>query len=156
MSLVTLYLAEHQVPFEVLPHRPVFSSDQEARVLGVDADAVVKTVVLATANGYCLAVIPASCRLDLHLVREVLGDAGARLASEAELFAAFPRYELGALPPLGSLLGVPVLIDPRVLRHDTVVFAGGIETESVKARTAELFGEEPKLVTPIVHDPELD
>jgi Ala-tRNA(Pro) deacylase len=156
MSLVTLYLAEQHVPFEILPHRQVFSSSQEARVLGVDADRVLKTVVLATANGYLLAVIPASYRLDLHQVREVLGDAGARLASEAELFAAFPRYELGALPPLGDLLGVPVLIDPRVLRHDTVVFAGGIETESVKARTADLFGKEPKLVAPIVHDPELD
>lgn len=156
MSLVTLYLAEHHVPFEVLPHRQVFSSDQEARVLGVNADMVVKTVVLATANGYCLAVIPASCRVDLPLVRAVLGDADARLASEAELLAAFPRYELGALPPLGGLLGVPVLVDPRVLSHTTVVFAGGIETESVKARAAEVFGEEPKLVAQIVRDPELD
>lgn len=156
MSLVTLYLAEHHVPFEVLPRRRMLSADQEARVLGVDADAVVKTVVLATADGYCVAVIPAACRVDLRLVREVLGDAGARLASEAELLAAFPRYELGALPPLGGLLGVPVLVDPRVLRHDTVVFAGGIETESVKARTAALFGEEPKLVAPIAYDPELD
>jgi Ala-tRNA(Pro) deacylase len=156
MSLVTLYLADHRVPFEVLPHRPVFSSSQEARVLGVDADAVVKTVVLATADGYCLAVIPASCRLDLGLVRDALGDAGVRMASEGELLTAFPRYELGALPPLGGLLGVPVLIDPRVLDHKTVVFAGGVETESVKAHTAELFGQEPKLVAPIARDPELD
>jgi prolyl-tRNA editing enzyme YbaK/EbsC (Cys-tRNA(Pro) deacylase) len=60
------------------------------------------------------------------------------------------------LPPLGGLLGVPVLIDPRVLDHKTVVFAGGVETESVKAHTAELFGQEPKLVAPITRDPELD
>ena len=147
---------ERRDPFEVLPHRQVFRASQEAQVLGVDADAVVKTVVLATADGYCLAVIPASCRLDLHLVGEVLGDAGVRLASEGELLAAFPRFELGVLPPLGDLLGIPVLIDPRVLRHDAIVFAGGIETESVKARTVDLFGEAPKQVAAIVRDPELD
>jgi Ala-tRNA(Pro) deacylase len=156
MSLVTMYLAEEHVPFEVLLHRRVFSSSQEAQALGVDADAVVKTVMLATSNGYCLAVIPASCRLDLHRVREALGDAGTRLATEAELLATFPRYELGALPPLEDLLGIPVVIDPRALRHDTVIFAGGIETESIKACTADLFGEEPKLVASIVRDPELD
>jgi prolyl-tRNA editing enzyme YbaK/EbsC (Cys-tRNA(Pro) deacylase) len=154
MSLVTLYLADHHVPFEVLPHRQVLSSSQEADVLGVDA--VVKTVVLATADGWCLAVIPASCRVDLHLVRDVLGDPTVRLASEAELFAAFPRYELGALPPLGGLLGVPVLLDPRVLGHETVVFAAGLETESVKAPTDELFREESKMVASIARDPELD
>lgn len=156
MSLVTMYLAEEHVPFEVLVHRRVFSSSQEAQALGVDADAVVKTVMLATSNGYCLAVIPASRRLDLHRVREVLGDAGTRLASEAELLAAFPRYELGALPPLDDLLGIPVVIDPRALRHDTVIFAGGVETESIKARAADLFGEEPKLVAAIIRDSELD
>ena len=156
MSLVTLYLAERHVPFEVLRHRQVFSSSQEAVALGVDADAVVKTVVLSTANGYCLAVVPASCRLDLHRVREALGDAGVRLVTEGELLAAFPRYELGALPPLGDLLGVPVLIDPRALRRDTVIFAGGIETESIKARAAELFRDQPMLVAPIVRDPVLD
>lgn len=156
MSLVTLYLTDHQVPFEVLPHRRVVSSNQEARALGINADTVAKTVVLATASGYSLAVIPASCRLDLPLVRDALRDAGARLASEAELLAAFPRYELGALPPLGGLLGVPVLIDPRVLSHETVVFAGGVETQSIKAPTADLFGEEPKLVASITSDSELD
>ena len=156
MSLVTLYLAERHVPFEVLPHPKVHSSSAEAKALGVDADTVVKTVVLATANGYCLAVIPASCRLDLHRVREALDDGGVRLATEGELLAAFPRYELGALPPLGDLLGVPVLIDPWVLRHDTVIFAGGIETESIKARAAELFRDQPMLVAPLVRDPALN
>jgi Ala-tRNA(Pro) deacylase len=154
MSLVTMYLKDRHVPFEVLPHRRAVTSTQEARVLGVDADMVVKTVVLATGDAYWLAVIPASCRLDLQLVREALDDPGARLASEGELLVAFPRYELGALPPLGRLLGVAMLMDPQVLAHPTVVFAGGTETESVKVQTGELFEGEPKLVAPITREPE--
>jgi prolyl-tRNA editing enzyme YbaK/EbsC (Cys-tRNA(Pro) deacylase) len=48
------------------------------------------------------------------------------LATEAELAADFPGYELGALPPLGSLLGVPPLIDPEALDHETVLFWGAV------------------------------
>ncbi len=154
MSLVTMYLKDRHIPFEVLPHRRAVTSRQEARLLGVDTDTVVKTVALATADAYWLAVIPASCRLDLLLVRKALDDAGTRLASEGELLVAFPRYELGALPPLGRLLGVPMLIDPQVLTHQTAIFAGGTETESVKVGTTELFDQEPKLVAPIARQPE--
>jgi Ala-tRNA(Pro) deacylase len=149
MSLVTDYLTERGVVFEVVAHRRAFTSLQEARELGVAADEVLKTVAVRTRGKDVLAVVPASRRLDLRLVRESLEDPDARLASEAELQVDFPGYELGALPPLGSLLGVPLLVDPEVLRHQTVLFAAGTETESVQVTTAELFWDEPLAVLPL-------
>jgi Ala-tRNA(Pro) deacylase len=149
MSLVTDYLDERGVGFEVVPHRRALTSLQEARELGLAAEEVVKTVALWTGGKYALAVVPASRRLELRLVHQALEDPGARLASEAELQADFPGYELGALPPLGSLLGVPLLVDPEVLEHEVVVFAAGTETESVRATTAELFADEPLAVLPL-------
>jgi Ala-tRNA(Pro) deacylase len=143
MSLVTDYLDKRGVAFEVIPHRRAFTSLQEARELGVAADEVLKTVAVRTRGTYVLAVVPASRRLELRLVRESLDDPDARLASEAELVADFPGYELGALPPLGSLLGVRLLVDPEVLGHETVLFAAGTETESIRVRTGELFRDEP-------------
>jgi Ala-tRNA(Pro) deacylase len=143
MSLVTDYLTERGVGFEVLPHRRAFTSLQEAREVGVAADEVLKTVALWTGGRYVLGVVPASRRLDLRLVREALEDSATRLATEAELVADFPGYELGALPPLGSLLGVPLLVDPEVLGHQTVLFAAGTETESIRVRAGELFRDEP-------------
>ena len=149
MSLVTDYLTERGVGFEVVPHRRAFTSLQEARAVGVAADQVVKTVALWTGGKYVLAVVPAARRLDLRRVREALADPGPRLATEAELQVDFPGYELGALPPLGSLLGVPLLVDPEVLDHELVVFAAGTETESVRVAAAELFRDEPLAVLPL-------
>jgi Ala-tRNA(Pro) deacylase len=149
MSLVTEHLIGRGVRFEVIPHRRAFTSIQEARELGVAADEVLKTVGLRSKGKYVLAVVPASRRLELRLVRESLDDPDARLASEAELAADFPGYELGALPPLGSLLGVPLLVDPEVLEHGLVVFAAGTETESVRVAAAELFWDEPLAVLPL-------
>ena len=149
MSLVTDYLTERGVGFEVVPHRRAFTSLQEAREVGVAAEEVLKTVALWTGGKYVLAVVPAARRLDLRRVREALADPGPRLATEAELQADFSGYELGALPPLGSLLGVPLLVDPEVLDHELVVFAAGTETESVRVAAAELFRDEPLAVLPL-------
>jgi Ala-tRNA(Pro) deacylase len=154
MSRVTDHLTDHNVAFQVLAHRRVFTSVDEARALGVTADEVVKTVALVTRGGYVLAVVPASWRLDLRLVRDLLDDPTVRLATEGELLVDFPGYELGALPPLGSLLGVRTLVDPRVLEHDTVIIAGGTETESIQAPVAELFRDEQPRVAALTGEHE--
>ena len=154
MSVVTEYLEQRGSVFEVIPHRQAYTSIDEARALGVDADDVLKTLAVRAAAGYVLAVIPASRRLDLHRVREAVGDNHARLATEDELGRDFAGYELGALPPLGALVGAAVYVDPEVLRHDTVAFAAGTQTESVKMRTRDLFGGEQVTTVPLVRRPE--
>ncbi|MBI4728701.1 MAG: YbaK/EbsC family protein [Acidobacteria bacterium] len=143
MSTVTETLEKRRVPFECLRHDRSFTTIEEARALGITADEVVKTIVLDTASGHALAVVPGSRRLDMKRMREAVGDARAHLASEDELRRDFPGYELGALPPLGSLLSAPVYVDPAVMGHDTVVFASGSQQESVRVRTADLFRDEP-------------
>jgi Ala-tRNA(Pro) deacylase len=140
MSVVTEHLKQRGSVFEVLTHRQTYTSVDEARALGIEVDEVLKTLAVRTGSGYALMVIPASRRLDLHLAREALGDSRARLASEEELGRDFPDYELGALPPLGALLEAQVYVDPEVLGHDSVTFAAGSQTESVKMGTQELFG----------------
>jgi Ala-tRNA(Pro) deacylase len=150
MSALTEHLEQRGSAFELLVHRQASTSTDQARALGIDADDVLKTLAVRTGIGYVLAVIPASCRLDLHLVREALGDRQARLASEEELARDFAGYQLGALPLLGALLGCVVCVDPEVLNHDLVVFAAGTRTESVRIRTRELFASEQVRTVPLV------
>ena len=150
MSVVTHHLEQRGSAFELLPHRQAYTSTEEARALGIDAGEVLKTLAVRTGPGYALVVLPASRRLDLHLVRDALGDHHARLASEEELSRDFPSYQLGALPPLGTLLGSEVYVDPEVLGHDIVVFAAGSQTESVRMRTQELFGSEQVTTVPLI------
>ena len=149
MAAVAEFLEQRGVPFEVIPHERTYTSIDEARALGITADEVVKTVVLDTVSGHALAVVPASRRVDIRLVRAATGDAHVRLASEDELKRDFPRLELGAFPPLGSILEVPTYVDPEVLAHDTVVFAAGSQNESVRARTEDLFRDEPITKAPL-------
>ena len=154
MSVVTEHLEQRGSVFEVIPHRQAYTSVEEARALGMQVDEVLKTLAVRTGSGYALVVIPASRRLDLHLVREALGDSRAHLASEEELGRDFPDYELGALPPLGALLEAQVYVDPEVLGHDTVTFAAGTQTKSVRMSAQELFGTGGFTTVSLVKRPE--
>jgi Ala-tRNA(Pro) deacylase len=151
VSTVTDHLKARGVPFETIPHEVAYTSIEEARAVGIAADEIAKTIVLRTAARYALAVVPGTSRLDLQAVREATDDRRVRFATEQELERDFPGYELGALPPLGSLLGLPAYVDPAVLEHDTVVFAAGTQTESVKAKTGDLFKEEKVTVASLTH-----
>lgn len=154
MSLVTDHLERRGVAFEVIPHVQAYTSLDEAQALGIAAGELVKTVVVNAASGHVLVAVPGYRRLDMTLVRKAVGDNHARLASEEDLARDFSDYELGALPPLGSLVGAHVYVDPEVMGHDTVVFAAGSQTESVKIRTEDLFRGEPVTVAPLSRHPE--
>src|SRR5215472_2467445 len=150
MTQVAEHLQTHGVPFTAIAHQQAYTSIDEARALGIEASEVVKTVAVRVAGGYALMAIPATGRLDMHLVQAAVGDRHVRLATEQELLRDFPDFELGALPPLGSLLGAPLYVDQDVLRHETVVFAAGSQTESVQLRTADLLQHEQVTALPLI------
>lgn len=152
MSLVTEQLQRRGAAFITIPHAKTFTSLEEAEAIGVHADEVLKTVVLDTVHGHALAVIPGDRRLDMHLVEDAVGDPHAHLASESELRADFPDIELGAFPPMSSVVGAPLYVDPEVLDHETVLFAAGKETESVRMRTDDLFRGEVVTVAPLTRN----
>ena len=149
MTRVTEHLQTHGVPFAAIAHPQACTSIDQARALGIEARQVLKTVAVRAASGYALMAIPATGRLDLHLARAAVGDRHVRLATERELLRDFPGFELGALPPLGSLLGAPLFVDQDVLQHDTVVFAAGSQTESVQLHTADLLRHEQATALPL-------
>lgn len=156
ISRVTEHLESYGVPFEPIAHQQTYTSVAEARALGVDASEVLKTVAVRVAAGYVLVAVPATRRLDLQRVRAAVGDGHARLATEAELQRDFPDIELGALPPLAVLTGGHLYVDPEVHQHDTVVFAAGSQTESVKLRTTDLlrFQQEHVTTAPLIRQPD--
>jgi Ala-tRNA(Pro) deacylase len=150
MSLVTEYLQARGIPYEVIHHDPSTTSLGEARSLHMDADHVLKAVLIDTRGGHAVAVVPASRRLDMDLVRAALDDQAAHLATEDELQGDFPAIELGAAPVVGLLLDAETLVDPCVLERDTVVFAAGTRTESVRVQTLDLFRGEHASFVPLV------
>ena len=128
------YLQERGVGYEVLTHPFTGSSSETAQSALVSGYRIAKTVVLRdgdAADGYMLAVIPASHHLDLDRLQKWLGRSVA-LASEQEIGKLFPDCDLGAIPPLGEAYGLDVVVDDSLAGLDEVCFEGGDHRSLVK------------------------
>jgi Ala-tRNA(Pro) deacylase len=104
------FLEGSHIPYEVLAHPLAFTAQGVAHASHVSGWQMAKVVVVRSSAGPSfMAVLPASCRLDLKHLETVSGWKGLTLVPEAEMHDAFPDCETGAMPPFGSLYGLPVL-----------------------------------------------
>jgi Ala-tRNA(Pro) deacylase len=140
---IASYLASRGISFDAISHAEALSSIDEARALGVEADEVAKVIVVRHAGGWALVALPASARTDMRAVRAALGDSRARFASEGEMAERFPEYALGAVPPLVELVGAPLFLDRHLAEDETVVFAAGTHTDSIRMAVGDLRGLAP-------------
>lgn len=139
IDIVCGYLDENGVEYELVEHAERFTAAAEARAAGVGPEDAAKEVVLRAGDAYVLAVIPASERLDFQKARRLLdGEQRPRLATEAEIGAAFPEFEIGALPPFGPMHDIPEIVDRRLLDHDRVLCAGGDHRHSLRIDPNEI------------------
>jgi Ala-tRNA(Pro) deacylase len=137
---LTRELERKHADYELIPHRHTEAAKDEAAAVGVEPRQGAKTVVLVTDTGYVRTLLPASERLDLRKLRELLGDGKrTRLATESELALRYPMFELGAVPPFGGPAGEQVIIDRRLAERESVVLEAGSHSESVQMRTADLL-----------------
>jgi Ala-tRNA(Pro) deacylase len=120
------------IGYELVEHEPVMSAAGEARVAHVPPDQVAKTVVLHDGSAYVIAAIPASERLDLHKLRELLGATRQlRLADEDEIARDFPSLEVGAVPPFGPMVPAAEVIDRALLEQERILCPAGDHRHSV-------------------------
>jgi len=104
------YLNESGIEYDLVPHDPAYTASKIARTAHVSGDELAKGVLLNTDHGYMMAVVPASCKVDLsslsHQMKERLG-----LASEDEIDMIFDDCDPGATPPCASAYALRVIVD---------------------------------------------
>ena len=154
IGAVAAFLDGEGVPYEVIDHRPTFSAAAEARATGAEPREAAKTLALHDRGGYRMAVIPASHRLDLQRVRELLGATShLRLATEAELERDFPMFDVGAMPPLAAMVPMPEILDVHLLYHEQILCAGGDHGHAIRMDPRDLMRISEPLVAAITETP---
>lgn len=111
------------------PRSPSYGREA-ARELGVDADRVLKTLVVSVSSALGLAIIPVSRSLNLKSAARTLAAVGvprARTATLADARAAEAAtgYVLGGISPLGTRRPLPTMLDLSAITHETVFVSGG-------------------------------
>jgi Ala-tRNA(Pro) deacylase len=142
------FLDNHGVKYVSIRHSPAFTAAEVATSAHVAGQDFAKTIVVRIDDSFALVVLPASRRLVLADLRELLQTPLVRLATEAEIRGLFPDCELGAMPPFGHLYGLPVYVAESLVNEPEIAFNAGTHTEVIKMNYEDFDG----LVRPVVLD----
>lgn len=145
-SRILSYLHDKDADFEHARHPVTYTASELAHVEHVPERTVAKTVVFLGDEVFAMAVLPADERVDLEELRLGLGLERLRLATEEEVARLFPDCEMGAMPPLGPLFGLPVYVDKRLSEQDVIEFNGGTHRDEIRMT----YDEFERLAEPIV------
>jgi len=118
------YLDDRAISYEVLAHRRTTTSSSTAEASHISSDSLAKAVLLKGNGSYLLAVVPASCVVQIDKVSGLL-DCSVGLATETDIQAVFADCEPGAVPPLGSAYGLETVIDERLERPADIYLEAG-------------------------------
>lgn len=140
------FLDRHGVKYVSIRHSPAFTASEVAQSAHVSGRDFAKTIMVKVDDGMAMIVLPASRRIVLSDLREMLEVAHVRLASEAEFRDLFPDCELGAMPPFGNLYGLPVYVAASLAEDPEIAFNAGTHTEVIQMA----YDDFAHLVKPVV------
>ncbi len=118
------YLNQNKIDYQVIQHEHSLSSYQSSQLAHVDARKIAKAVLLKDNNEYFLALLPASCSIDMHSIREEFGEQ-IQMAKENEIGQCFPDCEPGAIPAIGELYGYSTIVDKKLRLQPEIYFEAG-------------------------------
>jgi Ala-tRNA(Pro) deacylase len=124
-------LEKRGVAYEEMHHRAAFTAQEVAQSEHISGDSLAKVVVVVADGQPVELILPASRRVVLDRVRELLGASEIRLASEAEMEQIFTDCETGAIPPLRHWKDVAVLMDASISCAHELVFQAGTHEDAI-------------------------
>jgi len=146
MSLTRLkeFLDSHNIKYVTISHSVAYTAQGIAALTHIPGKELAKTVVVKMDGALAMAVVPASCHVDLAALKTAAGAKTVELATEDEFRDRFADCETGAMPPFGNLYEMSVFADESLLRDKEIAFNAGTHRELVRMAWEDL----DKLVKP--------
>jgi len=126
------FLDANHVKYVVISHSVAYTAQGIAALVHIPGKELAKTVVVKIDGSLAMAVVPASCHVDLALLKKTAGASSVQLATEGEFKDRFPDCETGAMPPFGNLYGMVVFADEALAQDQEIAFNAGSHRELVR------------------------
>ena len=125
-------LDDHNIKYVTIKHSLAYTAQEIAESAHIQGRELAKTVLVNIDGKMAMAILPASEKMNLSLLKQAAGATKVRLAREDEFRDRFPGCELGAMPPFGNLYGMEVFAAETLAADKEIAFNAGSHTELVK------------------------
>jgi Ala-tRNA(Pro) deacylase len=126
------YLNENKVKYIKISHSPAYTAQEIAASIHIPGKELAKTVIVKVPDGYAMAVLPASHKINFNLLKEAMAKKEIRLANEKEFKNIFPDCEVGAMPPFGNFYDLPVYVASALSEDKEIVFNAGTHIDVIR------------------------
>jgi len=140
------HLNSHQVKYEIILHKKVFTALDVAATLKARLEEIAKSLVVKADNNYYLLILSSNKNVNLVKLKKVLKAGKVVIPKEAELIKVY-KIKPGNLTGFGSLHKLPVVVDKSFQKVKQAIFSGGSLVESVKMAIKDYI----KIEEPIIH-----
>jgi len=138
-------LNKEKMEYEVLEHRPVFTSKEAAEIRGTELKQGTKALICKTEDGFIQAVVSGAKELDIEKLQKITLYKKIELANPKEVRKA-TGCNIGSVPPFGNLFDLKVYFDKSVVENEIVAFNAGTHTKSIKMKAKDLV----RVVNPVI------
>ncbi len=126
------YLDSHHARYVVISHSQAFTAQEVAASAHIPGKEMAKTVMVKADGKMLMAVVPATDYVHLPVLGKALGAKEVEVAREAEFRDLFPECETGAMPPLGKLFDVDMVVSRKLSADPEIAFNAGSHREIVR------------------------
>jgi nondiscriminating aspartyl-tRNA synthetase len=132
-------LKEKKIPFSLISHKEILSSQEAAQVTGFPLEEGVKSLIICgkKSKKHFLLCILGHQKLNMPKVNALLGESFA-LEKPSMILETYGLL-VGGIPPFGFLLDIPTYFDESILLCKEVIFSSGLTTESIRMATKDLL-----------------
>ena len=132
MKRLKEFLDANNVKYITVSHSRAFTAQETATSAHIAREELAKTVMVKIDGKMAMAVLPASCNVDLELLKDVTNSSTIELADEKEFQDLFPDCEVGAMPPFGNLYQMEVFAAESLSEDEEFAFNAGTHRELIK------------------------
>jgi len=154
-------LKNNRILPNIKEHAPVMSPDDVSRVLGVEKDELVKSILIKVSpiekpdspakfpTKYYALALQSSRKMDFAKVAHILEVKREQIAvASATEVEELTGFTIGGIPPFGYPRHINVLFDEKIRQFEMVYCGTGKRTESLRISVQDLI----KLATPLIAD----
>lgn len=134
------------VAFTEMHHPEAYTAQEVAQREHISGHRMAKVVVVLADGQPIELILPASRRVQLERVKDILHAKEVRLATEEEMARVFADVETGAIPPLPHWKNVQVLMDNTMQVKGDILFQAGTHRDAMMLRFEDWY----KVVEPRV------
>jgi len=123
-------LNDNSVDYTLIEHEAVFTSEQAAKIRGMDLESGAKAMVCFADKLPVLLVLSGAKKINTKLAKQMLHVQDLRFATPEEV-SRVTSVEIGAVPPFGSCMEIQTYCDSSLSKNDLISFNPGIHTKSI-------------------------